>query len=184
MIRAFWYDHLVCTMKVLYLYTIIAYILVQCRIFVGACCENGWITFEESCYLFDEDHQLNWTEATQTCASYGGSHVVTIENPDEFSFLQNHSKRLFKDATKRDNWFWLGATDGEIEGIWVWYTDRTLLSNGYTNWYPGQPETSDKNNQDCACLWGHESYTWHDYHCDRKSFFICEQSLNEPSIIG
>ncbi|XP_045187916.2 perlucin-like [Mercenaria mercenaria] len=147
-------------------------------------CQNGWVTSDDSCYLFADEIKLDWTEATHFCASHGGSHVATIENEAELLFLEDQCKRLFKQGTSRDHWFWLGATDDEVEGVWVWYTDHSRLSDGYTNWYPGQPETGDKNNQDCACLWGPISYTWHDCHCELKSHFICEQSTSEQEIIG
>ncbi|XP_053389490.1 uncharacterized protein LOC128552474 [Mercenaria mercenaria] len=53
-------------------------------------CQNGWVTFDDSCYLFADEIKLDWTEATHFCASHGGSHVATIENEAELLFLRTN----------------------------------------------------------------------------------------------
>ncbi|XP_060602690.1 perlucin-like [Ruditapes philippinarum] len=107
------------------------------------------------------------------CDTHDHSHIVTVESRSEELFLRDQCQRLFKTGASRSNWFWVGATDVAIEGILAWYTNHKPITDGYTNWYPGQP--TNANNQDCAVLWGKSGYTWHDHHCELKSHVMCEK---------
>lgn len=54
----------------------------------------------------------------------------------------------------------------------IWYTNHKRLSDGYTNWQPGEPTGL---NEDCAVLWGPFGYNWGDYYCDRKCHAVCKK---------
>ncbi|XP_060602691.1 perlucin-like [Ruditapes philippinarum] len=174
-------------MKVHCLILVLASILDDHGIIEGyKCCQNGWVVYEDSCYLFADHTNVDWTEATHFCDAHDHSHIVTIESRSEELFLRDHCQRLFKTGASRDNWFWIGATDDEIEGIWVWYTNHKPITDVYTNWAPGQPDPADWN-QDCAVLWGPNGYVWEDHICDLKSHVICERNITasrEQEIFG
>ncbi|XP_052766893.1 perlucin-like [Mya arenaria] len=153
-------------------------------------CDDGWVTFGSSCYLFDDDIKMHFVEGAHFCASThgGGAYLTTIESAEELLFLQDMSKRLFKHD--RNNFFFLGATDDEVEGVWRWYTDHRLVSSGYQNWAPGQPQTG--TSQNCAVLWGPSGYLWEDHYCEENAYIICEKPdipnecncHGQPEIVG
>jgi len=67
---------------------------------------------------------LSWHEAVAHCASIG-AHLVTVNSSDENAFIW----QLLP-------WGWLGASDEECEGDWVWVTEEPF---SYTNWAIGEP---------------------------------------------
>jgi hypothetical protein len=72
----------------------------------------------------------SWEFARNDCASMGG-YLATIGDAAESEFLYGIS---YQD---RPNW--LGATDSEQEGTWVWITGEPWI---YENWNPGEPRNS------------------------------------------
>lgn len=82
---------------------------------------------------------------------------------------------MFLCSADRSNFFYIGAKDDEVEGVWRWYTTNELVDDGYVNWAPGQPQDSATHNQDCAVLWGRSGYLWEDFDCETQSHIICEK---------
>ena len=74
-------------------------------------CDNGWLTFRGSCYLFVDDLPETWSEATLYC-SRNGAQLVSVETPEEDLFLQEHARRLF-DCGRSVAQFWLAGTDDD-----------------------------------------------------------------------
>ncbi|KAH3855375.1 perlucin-like protein [Dreissena polymorpha] len=147
----------------------------------SALCDDGWTAYGSSCYFSDDKTQMHWAEGTNYCQAHGGAYITTIQSEGEFLFLQDMCRRLFKND--RNNFFYLGATDEEIEGIWRWYTDNSLVNEGYHNWSPGQPNA--RVNENCAVLWGPNDYTWHDHFCNENAYVICEKpGLKRPEVVG
>jgi hypothetical protein len=69
--------------------------------------------------------------------------------------------------------FWLGGSDGTIEGLWTWYTNGMDIQ--YTNWSPGQPDSPNGIDEDCLCIYGSHNYTWDDVPCTGyKLHPLCE----------
>lgn len=68
-----------------------------------------------------------WTEAASEAQQLGG-YLVTINDADEESWLRT----TFSDTYT----YWIGFTDADYEGTWVWTGDP---SSTYTNWVPGEP---------------------------------------------
>lgn len=73
-----------------------------------------------------------WDPARQDCANNGG-HLVTITSSGENSFLTNST------ATGS---IWIGLTDKNSEGNFVWITGETF---SYSNWDTGQPDNANGN---------------------------------------
>ena len=70
-----------------------------------------------------------WHEAAKACRKLGG-HLVTIESAGELAFLQELVGR---------NRLWVGATDQEAEGRWVWINGKPL-SREFRLWGRGEPD--------------------------------------------
>lgn len=73
-----------------------------------------------------------WELSEQAAAEYFEAHLVTVNNADENSFIRNNVLNF--DGNDRNGW--LGLTDRDVEGNFVWINNEPV---GYTNWRPGEP---------------------------------------------
>ncbi|POI25467.1 hypothetical protein CIB84_010782, partial [Bambusicola thoracicus] len=73
-------------------------------------CLAGWKDFEESCYYFSTE-RMSWREAMEICDDQG-AHLVIINSEQEQAFLKN--------GINSSNTYWLGLTDEQQEGTWLW----------------------------------------------------------------
>lgn len=71
-----------------------------------------------------------------------------------------------------DQNYWLGGRDDIIEGTWIWASTDQIFK--YTDWYPGQPNNYE-NNEDCLHMYASFNMKWNDFSCTRLSGFICER---------
>ncbi|KAK3102131.1 hypothetical protein FSP39_009047 [Pinctada imbricata] len=71
--------------------------------------------------------------------------------------------------------FWLGATDDQQEGNWIWIKDREPV--GYNNWAPGEPNNKDSE-ENCLEYFKEQLFKWNDAPCRLRRRFICEEALN------
>lgn len=68
--------------------------------------------------------------------------------------------------------FWLGGTDVQIEGEWVW-TGNVQAMGSYKNWAPGEPNNAN-GNEHCLEMDMGGQYQWNDNNCENRFNFICE----------
>ncbi|NNE14965.1 MAG: HYR domain-containing protein [Saprospiraceae bacterium] len=73
-----------------------------------------------------------WNTAQQTCINNGG-HLAVINSAEENNFLANIL--TLQSA-------WIGCSDAQNEGTFEWVNGDAL---NYTNWYPGQPNDYNYN---------------------------------------
>ncbi|XP_043974277.1 C-type lectin domain family 17, member A-like [Gambusia affinis] len=76
---------------------------------VGECqlCPDGWFRFQEKCYWFRNDTELNWEESRRFCQNRSAD-LVVINNPQQQAFISNLSS----------SFYWLGLQ--HVDGSWVW----------------------------------------------------------------
>ncbi|XP_031440196.1 perlucin-like protein isoform X2 [Clupea harengus] len=138
-------------------------------------CDSGWIPHKCKFYLLS-DELLQWEESRQKCISAGGD-LVTIDSEEEQSFLVNHIDR----TTLKEIPFWIGLTDRQKEGQWLWLDGKSLQDN-LTFWDKDQPDNGPDGErpegQDCAWF---RSVThinnWMDGYCVRLHGRICAVSM-------
>ncbi|XP_052761747.1 perlucin-like protein [Mya arenaria] len=139
-----------------------------------ALCPDTWIAFHQSCYLFAQHENTNFTEAEQFCAAHGAN-LVNIDDVHEnnfvFSVVQDQLVVLW----------WIGLTDSIIEGEWKWIPRDN--SPSFTNWAGGQPENHSSRDQDCAVVHSSYHYTWHDDSCTAINHPICEKPTGSETIL-
>ncbi|XP_070539201.1 perlucin-like protein [Ptychodera flava] len=126
-------------------------------------CQAGWINFGESCYYVYDYPLYTFDDAERVCNGMGAS-LVIINDADENLFL--------KAFTRHQRHIWIGVTDVEVEGVWVWVDGSPLT---YSNWMPGEPNNAGKR-EHCAHLYSNQHGKWNDYPCSTRFGFICEKA--------
>ena len=67
--------------------------------------------------------------------------------------------------------YWLGATDDDVEGNFVWHGGIPM---SYTYWRPGQPNDDHNPPQDCLMGTPWYDHRWQDKSCTETYLFVCE----------
>jgi hypothetical protein len=78
-------------------------------------------------HVYQQVNDLTWEEAEAYAVGVGG-HLVTINDQAEDDWLE---------ATFTGENLWIGFTDRDVEGTWVWSSGEPVT---YTDWCPGQPD--------------------------------------------
>lgn len=154
-------------------------------------CDTNWQLNGTQCYYFSPGSlKLNWTDSRDKCQSFSGD-LVKIESREEQDFLDGKARKLMD--SKSDQ-FWIGLTDVQTEGQWLW-TDGSLLDENLAFWtkniHNSEPDNwrvQDPDGEHCAQMgetWlinGLKS--WYDTSCKNKKRFICEKSATRSASCG
>ncbi|XP_071583171.1 LOW QUALITY PROTEIN: hepatic lectin-like [Heliangelus exortis] len=123
-------------------------------------CSAGWENFGESCYSFSTE-TTSWGEANQTCADQG-AHLIIIDSEQEQDFLKENINSTY----------WLGVTDQQKEGSWVWTNGQEVTLSYFNVW----KENKDRDQKNCGSI-GPDGI-WSDAKCSHPNLWICEKSWN------
>jgi len=66
-------------------------------------------------------------------------------------------------------YFWIGLTDRETEGVFVWESDKSVAA--YTDWISGNPDNYN-DIEDCVHIQTGEK--WNDINCNSKLYPLCQ----------
>jgi hypothetical protein len=113
---------------------------------------------------------IGWDAARTRCQSQLGGDLAHIESSAERDFLRSHMK------TRN----WIGHTDSETEGLWVWAYNGVPfwrgsragfpIRNRFADWASGEPNGSGN----CGAIYAQGGLD--DLTCDRPQPYICEVS--------
>ncbi|KAJ8355063.1 hypothetical protein AAFF_G00102680 [Aldrovandia affinis] len=78
-------------------------------------CPEGWKQRNSTCYYFSTEEK-SWQDSRSDCLKQGADLVIT-ESEEEQDFIFKHT---------REGFYWIGLSDSETEGIWLW-VDGTPL---------------------------------------------------------
>ncbi|CAC5391768.1 unnamed protein product [Mytilus coruscus] len=81
---------------------------------------------------------------------------------------------------KKSTAFWLGGTDIEKEGDWIWSTSQTDII--FNDWSVGQPSNS-KGEEHCLQMKLRYNLKWNDDPCTEGKRFICEKKEKEQAVL-
>ena len=109
-----------------------------------------------------------WENAKAICRSVGGD-LISINSAAENAFIT--SKIMGATA-------WIGLNDVRSEGVYEW-SDGSPLN--YTNWYPGQPNNANGDQDHCEIL---PDGTWNDQYPNCTREFICEIPCQDVRLIS
>lgn len=131
----------------------------------GGYCPCTTATFEGNRYLFCPD-VVTWEEARDNCRRLGFE-LVKIESEAEQEFVWGV-------AEETDGDYWIGLTDSEAEGTFVWWDGSPLGS--FAPWADEQPDSGDGEvDEDCVELIQLEAGRWNDRDCATDYLdYVCE----------
>lgn len=139
---------------------------VFCPFNIGTATSCGRIVDPESCYCAVFIGK-SWSDQQAFCRNKNFT-LLTLDSKKE--------EELLVDTFGKDAFFWTGANDIGLEGIWVWDTTQQNLypwagGIGYANWAPGQPDTIPSD-EDCMEM--NFGLGWNDDVCTKLNDAICE----------
>lgn len=107
-----------------------------------------------------------------------GGKLVEIETAAENSFLKGV-------VDNRKHSYWIGLSDVQEEGIWMWMDSKAKLSDtGFSSWVSGNPN-NDGGNENCATINQNTGGRWNDWQCRQSIFYICESDIKQlPGWVG
>ena len=140
-------------------------------LFLNSACQQGWIGNGTSCYKLFTSYKT-WENANEECEKLN-ARLVKIESSEENDFIKTELLPTDKDCS-----CWIGLSDSDNEGDWMWTDGTQLDSDGYKNWGDNQPD-NEKDKQNCVLIAIRTSDPdhngkWHDKRCSRKRKYICE----------
>uniref|UniRef100_A0A8C4FEB8 C-type lectin domain-containing protein n=1 Tax=Dicentrarchus labrax TaxID=13489 RepID=A0A8C4FEB8_DICLA len=134
--------------------------------------ENCCLCLIVSCYYFSTN-RLTWSESRDECRQKGGD-LVQIDSREEQLKVR---EKINYDEDK----FWIGLTDSEKEGTWLW-VDGSPLNESLTFWNGSEPDNWAGYNPDGAdCVMMGEKAgapdlkCWFDESCKYTYRSICEK---------
>ncbi|XP_035829274.1 C-type lectin domain family 4 member K isoform X2 [Aplysia californica] len=116
------------------------------------------------CYKVFEE-KTTWADARKKCESLGGF-LAEIHNNVSLEYMK---RVVVKDTPD----LWLGATDQDKEGTWMWVTSNKPLSVG--DWGNGQPDNAGNREHCMEIRKVFGGKRWNDRPCDLKLGYICQR---------
>ncbi|XP_038584760.1 CD209 antigen-like protein E [Micropterus salmoides] len=145
-------------------------------------CPPGWFLFNTSCYFHSKSASnplKNWSDSRADCISRGANLTVIDTWEEQLNLFEYLPKR---DASIRPWWsrpggIWIGLTDIQTEGHWVWLNNVTL-DKGY--WIQGEPNNYGTEGEHCVALMNinNPMATWYDASCQTNKEWLCEMEPN------
>ncbi|XP_060915399.1 hepatic lectin-like [Labrus mixtus] len=151
----------------------------------GSCwkCEDGWERHGEKCYSFSTT-KSTWNKSRDECSG-GRGDLVKINSTEQQTFLD---MRLRDKMTDAEDKFWIGLTDSESEGTWLW-ADGSPLNPSLVFWSNDEPDNWDGDNpdgEDCVRMGERrgtvEHKSWFDKACEIPHKYICEKPAETREI--
>ncbi|XP_041810445.1 C-type lectin domain family 4 member F-like [Chelmon rostratus] len=146
-------------------------------------CLPGWFLLNTSCYFHSKsanNPMKSWADCRADCISRG-ARLAVIDTLEEQLNLFEYLPKL--DPNIRPWWsrpggVWIGLTDSQTEGRWVWINNVALQDGGY--WIQGEPNNYGVVGEDCAALMNMKNprATWFDANCVEEKEWLCEMEPN------
>ncbi|XP_078669493.1 chorion peroxidase-like isoform X1 [Branchiostoma floridae x Branchiostoma belcheri] len=138
-------------------------------------CPPGYTRHRRSCFKATQTAK-DFDSAAASCAEDGGI-LATPKDNDTNTFLVELKNQVSTEVP-----FWFGLSDRHVEGEWRW-EDGTILQDGdFTNWLPGEPEISGR--EDCVNFLAGTGAEWNDVPCRRRRGYICQAGMISQSPRG
>ncbi|KAA8585380.1 hypothetical protein FQN60_004074, partial [Etheostoma spectabile] len=130
-------------------------------------CETFWDTdpLTDSCYQFNFQATLSWSEARISCQQQGAD-LLSITKLHEQTYINGL-------LTGYSAALWIGLNDLDINGGWQWADSSPLK---YLNWESDQPNHAEEEN--CAVIRTESSGRWQNRDCSVAQPYVCKKRPN------
>ncbi|XP_033180913.1 CD209 antigen-like protein B [Mastacembelus armatus] len=146
-------------------------------------CRSGWVLLNTSCYFHAKaasNPLKTWSDSRADCIGRGADLAVIDNLEEQVSLFENLPKldRSVRPWWSRPVGVWIGITDIQTEGTWVWVNNVTLQDGGY--WIQGEPNNHGAQGEDCGALINIDTpmRTWFDGNCQDAREWLCEMQPN------
>ncbi|XP_065124344.1 C-type lectin domain family 4 member E isoform X2 [Paramisgurnus dabryanus] len=131
--------------------------------------KEKWFKSKGRFYVFSTD-TMDWNSSRERCQALGGD-LVIVNDKEEEVFLAKHVGDI-------NDFYWIGLTDSQTEGVWLW-VDNTPLNNNHSWEYPPDDwKVENPIGEDCVIL--KKKTKWGDVSCLRREKRICEIPCSNP----
>nr|QGV11342.1 C-type lectin 2 [Rimicaris exoculata] len=131
-------------------------------------CPYGYFQLDSQCFKAEMSDHRTWYQAKRLCEDDDG----ILASPTDVFKLKEELKTRYGDAT-----FWVGGTDEDEEGDWLWATGDRIDSK---YWMAMQPNNCC-GGENCALLGTAWTPPLNDNHCLNKRKFICQVRALPPT---
>ncbi|XP_042291262.1 lactose-binding lectin l-2-like [Thunnus maccoyii] len=133
-------------------------------------CPMFWYSFQGRCYKYVSTH-MTWADAELHCVSEKAN-LVSVHSLEE----QNFVKSLIKNFDHAEGYTWIGLSDTQKEGGWMW-SDGSAVNFAF--WSSGEPN-NEGGKEDCV----HNNYgtdlKWNDHSCSLTFPSVCASRIDCP----
>ncbi|KAK1891602.1 Lactose-binding lectin l-2 [Dissostichus eleginoides] len=129
-------------------------------------CPMFWYSFNNRCYKHIAA-DMNWADAELHCVSQGAN-LVSIHSQREENFV----KSLIKNHNPTQGYTWIGLSDTQMEGRWMW-SDGSAVN--FVSWSSGEP--NNEGNEDCVHTNFGFDHKWNDMSCYNSYPSVCASLL-------
>nr|XP_033472484.1 lactose-binding lectin l-2-like [Epinephelus lanceolatus]XP_033492501.1 lactose-binding lectin l-2-like [Epinephelus lanceolatus] len=134
----------------------------QVKLQRGAC-PMFWYSFNGRCYKYIAT-RMTWADAELHCVSEGAN-LASIHSLDEHNFV----KSLIKNFDPAQGRTWIGLSDTQKEGRWMW-SDGSAVN--FVFWHAAQPDNCGRTEHCVHNNFGTE-LKWNDHQCYQTYTFVC-----------
>ncbi|XP_024116219.1 lactose-binding lectin l-2-like [Oryzias melastigma] len=127
-------------------------------------CPPFWYCYGNRCYKYVATPMI-WGDAELHCVSQDAN-LVSVQSHEEEAFV----KMLIRNFDPAEADTWIGLSDAEKEGGWLW-SDGSKIT--FQAWYTGEPN-NNYGKEHCGCTNFGTTKQWNDYPCTNKYSFVCK----------
>ncbi|KAL7636242.1 UNVERIFIED_CONTAM: hypothetical protein RMT77_012999 [Armadillidium vulgare] len=138
-------------------------------------CSEGYESVQGDCYRFYNTESLNYADSQALCAG-DDAHLVYIPDCNKFSYIITHLRS--HNLPPEGSGYWIGATDEDEEGNWVWgngFAVRMGVPFWGTSGANWDVEPNGGPNENCAQLSSSDQYYFHDEDCQGTGSPLCQK---------
>ncbi|XP_035683923.1 sushi, nidogen and EGF-like domain-containing protein 1 [Branchiostoma floridae] len=140
-------------------------------------CPPSYEFYGDKCVKLQE-HPLDYAAAISKCEAEG-ARLFNIRSQADNEWLTDQL-HLFVSGKLYQRGFWIGLTDEDTEGTFVWEDGTTLCPTSYTNW-AGDALASNDGTRNCVYISRGYNGKWSIKGCDDKKKSICVTDAEIPT---